>query len=289
MKKIAIIIPVCFLLSLTATNNSVAQIEPDFTLYREVAFFYNPSLGNPVKTSFLLTSAFSLSNEGIYQKQPQVYTSFSKRFKKLKGTLSFSYLYDPYSYFSQNWIAAGYTHSFRISKHQALLLGARLSLVATYLEPDKVVALAANPEFSGEKILEISPDLDLGAGYTFFNGTIGAGIKHLFSPTVNAAGMTFVTNQTAFYILGAYDIQISSVVLSPSMFVKKEINWTYHGTIAVAYKKYFTLGATLVYPSMRIKGFIGTKAVKGLSIFIAYDAGITDQIHNGEIFLGYGK
>ena len=267
MKKIAIIIPACFLLSFMAPRQSIAQIEPDFTLYREVAVFYNPSLVSTDKTSFLLTSSFSLSNEGMYQRQPQVYASFSKRFKKIKGTLSFSYLYNAYSYFSQNWVGVGYTHSFRITKHQSFILGARLSLAATYLDPDKIIALSSNPEFSGEKIIKISPDLDLGAAYKFFNGTIGAGIKHLFSPTLNTAGMTFVTNPTAFYFLGAYDIPIGSVVLSPSLFVKKEINWSYHGTLEVAYKKYFTLGATIVYPTMRVKAFIGDESSEGVIYF----------------------
>ncbi|MBE0646869.1 MAG: type IX secretion system membrane protein PorP/SprF [Bacteroidales bacterium] len=287
MKRIVyIILAGCAVAWLNPMKTS-AQVEPDFTLYRQLAGYYNPSLVSNAKYAFQVATAFSLNNQGMYRKDPQLFASASLRINKLKGILSFSYLYDPYSYFTQNWVSAGYSTMFKLRKHHRILLGARLSLAATYLEPDKLIGLASNPDYSGKKVMKIKPDMDLGIAYRFYGGTLAMGIKHLLSPTVNSEGLTFVTNPTAFYILAAYDIPVKDVTISPSLFITKTIHWDYKGTVAISYKSFVTLGGTLGFPSMRVKGFIGTKAVKGLSIFLAYDSGILDEIRNGEIFLQY--
>ncbi len=287
MKKLLYIILAGCAVGLLNPFKTVAQVEPDFTLYRQLAGFYNPAMVSKAKHSILVSTTFSLNNKGMYMKNPQLYASASLRVKKLFGVLNFSYLYDPYSYFTQNYISAGYSTMFKIREHHWILLGARLSLAATYLEPDKLIGLASNPDYSGKKIMKIKPDMDLGIAYKFYDGTLAMGIKHLLSPTVNSEGLTFVTNPTAFFILAAYDIPAKSLTISPSLFISKTIRWAYQGTLSVSYKSYVTLGGTLVYPSMRTKGFLGTRVVKGLSIFIAYDSGILDEIRNGEIFLQY--
>lgn len=289
MKKIVYIILAGCAMAWLNPLETEAQVEPDFTLYRQLAGFYNPALVRQAKYSIQVATTFSLHNQGVYHKNPQLYASAGLQVKKLLGMLSFSYLYDPYSFFTQNWVSVGYSTVFKLKKHHRILLGGRLSLAATYLEPDKLIGLAANPDYAGKKVMKIKPDMDLGIAYKFFGGTLAMGIKHLFSPTVNAEGLTFVTNPTAFFILAAYDIPIKSVTISPSLFASKTINWVYHGSLALSYKNYVTIGGSLVYPSMRVKGFLGTKAVKGLSIFIAYDGGILDEIRNGEIFLQYTK
>lgn len=287
MKKLVSILLAGCAIAWLSPFESAAQVEPDFTLYRQLAGFYNPALVSNAKYAVQVATAFSLNNQGMYRKDPQLFALASLRIKKLKGILSFSYLYDPYSYFTQNWISAGYTTMFKLRKHHRILLGGRIALAATYLEPDKLIGLASNPDFSGKKVTKLQPDMDLGIAYRFYDGTLAMGIKHLLSPTVNSEGLTFVTNPTAFYILAGYDIPVKAITISPSLFVTKTIHWAYQGTLALSYKSYVTLGGTLVYPSMRFKGFIGTKAVKGLSIFLAYDSGILDEIRQGEIFLQY--
>jgi|GEM_PF-5234549 len=278
---------VLLLAALIWTGAVVGQTEPDFSLYRQVGGFYNPALVKMDTFSCYVDMRFSLQNGGAYIKQPQAYVSCAGKFKRLRGVFGLTYFYDSYSFYNQNWIGISYTQSIEVNKHQELILAGRVSFVATYLQLDKVQAISANPGYSSERINNINPDIDIGFAYKIYDGVIGVGVKHLLSPTVNAIGMTFVTNPSAFYFLGAYDVPIKHLIISPSVFIKKETTWSYQGTLAFDYKKFFSIGATLVYPTMRYKVFVGTRAIKGLSVFLAFDGGFIDQIMNGEPYVSY--
>lgn len=165
--------------------------------------FINPSVGiadTAMNHDVQLYGAHRVVPGNDYSKNPTVLAQYIGNVDKIKGRLMAGYVYDQYSYFTNNTFQIGYATTLKKGNHH-FDLGIRSLMTLIYEKVDWVT----NEGEIKKRSATGNTDLDLGVQYRIKGWSVGVSAKNLFNNTLINNGYEIFSNERVFYMNASYE------------------------------------------------------------------------------------
>jgi hypothetical protein len=206
------ILPAAVALFFVVQLNAQSTLRP--SLYFPNFHYYNPAVGLTGgeyrhDVSAYYKSKFTDNDEAVWNKPANVWLNYVGQLNERSG-FSAAYIYDAYSFYTQNQVYAGYYRDLLENPEKSLTVGGRAVLNFDRVNWEE----APQAGRTGTETF-FRPDLDLGVQYTGKRFGAGISTKNLLNSTVEIDGEALIENQREWYANASFRFNVGNFNITP--------------------------------------------------------------------------